>query len=153
MPQFAAGERITASKLSTTRLQVACDSALVVTTTTTDVPGMTITIVTTRDNVSCEALGTLDIQAVGADPLTGTVVGQLDIDGVKPTNQIIWDAGTNSTTTDGARNQPSQSWVFVLASAGSHTIKIMANRVAGTAGDAQVQAIHSTLRLVVEDHV
>lgn len=153
MVQWAAGERITASKLSTTRLTAACDLALLVTTVATDVSGMTITFTTTRDDVTVDALAFLDAVTVGADPVTGTLVGELLVDSAAQPAQILWNAGTDATPNDGNRATVGQSWTVTLASAGSHTIKVRASRVAGTAGDLSINAIHSTLKLTVEDHV
>lgn len=153
MVQWNAGQRVTASKLSTTRLYTACDASLTVTTVITDVSGLSLTFTTTRDNVTVDAIAFLDAEAVGADPLTGVLVGRLDVDDVEESAQIIWDAGANNTTADDMRTMVGQSWVFTLASAGSHTVKIVANRVGGTAGDLRINAVHSTLKLVVEDNV
>lgn len=153
MAQWAAGERITASKLSTTRRDVAAGSALLITTTPTDVPDLTLTFTTTRANVDVHVIAFLDVATVGADPVTGTLVGELMVDGNAESAQILWNAGTDATPHDGGRSTVGQSWNVTLASAGSHTLKIRASRVAGTAGDLTTNAIHSTMTLTVEDHI
>lgn len=152
MVQWAAGDRVTASKLSTTRLSAAASALLVVTTTPTDVTDLTITITTTRANVDVQAHGVLDAEALNTTP--GVVVGQLLVDGNAQTAQILWKAGANGNAANtGARVTVGQNWTFTLATAGSHTIKIQASMVGGTAAHARVNALHSTLNLVVEDHV
>jgi hypothetical protein len=153
MVQWFAGQHITAGKLSTTHLQADCNATLTVDTTVADVSGMSLTFVTTRDNVTCDVWASLDVQAVGADPLTGALVGRLDVDGSEEARQLIWNAGTNNTTADEQRSTPAQTWTVTLASAGNHTIKVRANRSGGTAGDLQVRAPHSTLKVNVEDNV
>lgn len=153
MVQWAAGERITASKLSTTRLRAVCGTALTVTTVATDIADMTLTFTTTRTNVNVHALAFLDAATVGADPVTGTLVGELVVDGNAESAQVLWSAGTDATPNDGNRAMVGQSWVVTLATAGSHTLKMRASRVAGTAGDLVINAVHSTLTLAVEDSV
>lgn len=153
MVQWAAGDRVTASKLSTTRVMAVCSAALLVTTTATDLTDLTSTFTTTRANVDVHVLGVLDAITIGADPVTGTLVGELVVDGSAQAAQILWNAGTDATPNDGNRATVSQSWLVTLASAGSHTIKMRASRVAGTAGDLNVNATHSTMSLTIEDNV
>lgn len=153
MVQWNAGQRVTASKLSTTRLEATCDTTLTVTTVVTDVSGLSITFTTTRDNVAARATCYLDCNAIGVDPLTGLLIARLNVDGGEETANCLWNAGSNNTTADNLRSPASQGWDFTLASAGSHTVKIVANRSGGTAGDLNIEAVHSTLQLTVEDHV
>jgi len=153
MVQWAAGERITASKLSTTRISAACDAGFTPGTSVADISGMTITFTTTRANVVVHAIAVLDAEALTTTPSTGTLVGELLVDGSAQSAQILWNAGVAAASNDDARGPGVQSWLVTLASAGSHTLKMRGSRVGGTASHMRVNAIHSTLTLTVEDSV
>lgn len=152
--KWNAGERITAGRLSITRQWLTASAGIAsVTTTATDIPGITHTFTTTRDNVDVEARAVVDAEAIGADPLTGALVVELNVDGVAEGEQLVWNAGTNNTTADGMREATPQQWLVTLTTAGSHTIKLTARRSGGTADDLAVRTTHTNLMLVIEDNV
>lgn len=152
--KWNAGERITAGRLSVSRVWLTASSAIAsVTTTVTDIPGLSHTFTTTRDNVDVVASALIDAEAVGVDPLTGALVGELYVDGVAEGEQLVWNAGTNNTTADAMREGTSQQWLVTLTSAGSHTIKLTARRSGGTADDLTVRTTHTNLMLTIEDNV
>lgn len=145
MAKFAAGERITASKLSTTHMQAAATEALAPTSTTVDLVGAVLTFNTTRNQVVVRISGVADVDGNG--PNTGTIVVLCSVDGVDQPQQILW-AGTDSQQ----RATVTQNWVATLATAGPHTLKLRARRSGGVDG-ATIQALHTTITALIEDNV
>lgn len=109
-----------------------------------DVTGVTLTFSTLKANAICYAEIILDVETDISS--AGPAVGRLNIDGADQTDaQAIFNGGN---TTAGTRSTVSNRKRIVLASAGSHTIKMRAN--SGTASQGHtLLASHTRLNVQV----
>lgn len=147
MAQWAAGERVTASKLSTTWRRASADAILALTPTETDIPGATITFTTTRDNVKVTVWGVFDVESIGI-AANGVVLGLLSVDGVSQTATATWQG-------DGDENRQTvtQVWTVDAGFAGEHTIKLRGDQVGGADGENRINPTHTTITAEIEDNV
>lgn len=88
-----------------------------------DVTGCVLTFTTVQANVQCSITGVFDYMNTAAG-LTNTFVGTCMVDGVSQSAQAI---GSQN-----GRTMLTQTWATVLASPGSHTIKLRAAVTSGT---------------------
>lgn len=146
MVQWLAGQRVTASKLSTTRLYAASDADLNLTTTEADVSGATLTFTTTRANVKVTVIAVFDIGAVSTDPGAGQ--GKVNVDGANQSQDAVHRPSVNAQ-----RAAVTSTHVVTLVSAGSHTIKLRGVVAGGTANHVRIRATHTTIQCIVEDNV
>ncbi|WP_411118980.1 hypothetical protein [Streptomyces sp. 058-1L] len=150
MPVWA-GQIITAGQLNrmqpSTHLATA-DTNLVRNNTTAaaDIPGATVTVVTTVANAVYTVTGTFDVQigATGA----GNMVGYLHVDGSA-------DAGVAAKRMDQVtRDTIAQLWRGTLATAGSHTFKLVGQTSVATASAGNIFTSGSTkLALTISEPV
>lgn len=121
---------------ATRQAQVNCSSGLTVTTTGTDVPGLTTPIVSSSAGDVFLAQVVLDVRATGAN--TQTLVANLLVAGVSQSSQLI-----AMFPTSGIRGTLTQTYIVTGLAAGSHTFKVQANLTG--AGSYIVNASHSRL--------
>jgi hypothetical protein len=134
----------TSTDLANSAIARASD-ALTLTTTTTDVPGASLTITTQMPNTVVVVTAFFDLAASNT---TGTdvAVGSLDVDGVSMTGAIIYQMQVAGVSAH--RLTAGQQWRVTLADAGDHTLKLRASRTANTAGTFVVQSTHTTLAVL-----
>lgn len=122
------------------------NSALTLTTTYQDVPNATETFTTVNANAKALAIGVFDFSVTAAIGASGLALGQLVVDGVAITNEnAILDANQV------IRGTVMQSWVVDLPAAGSHTLKLQAQKNINAGAVAMSASAHSTLNVVVFD--
>lgn len=130
---ISAGEIISAgrvARLQTAIASMAATSALAMTDTTeTDIPGASVTIVTTANNATYKVVATFDASVTTTNATT-LMIGKLQVDGVSQTGTAIFAMDTALRATVVA------TWTGTLATAGSHTFKLRGNLSAGAAGTA-----------------
>lgn len=135
-----AGDIIRATDLSnmtgTDALSASATSTLVLTTTMTDIAGTSVTFSTTAANAVVLITVSADVQ-VTAFTSSGTVVMELWVDGSAQTRQTLFAVLANA-----ARASVSNTYRLVLATAGSHTILLRANKTGGT-NTVQVTSPHT----------
>lgn len=139
-----AGETIAASDIPViTSYNVIQSAALTLTTTFTDVTGVTQTFSTSRANATAVVFATCDFfitVAIGAGGLTG---GQVVVDGVAQAGQADLNANIANRGTAGV------VWTGTLASSGSHTIKLQARKTIN-AGTAAIETQTKMVIMVIE---
>lgn len=146
MAEWAAGERLTASKLSTTTLQAAADAILAVTTTVTDIPGATISFTATRDDVLVRVVGVFDCETLGTTA-AGIIVARANMDGAEPVGRATFQGQGGEV-----RGTVTQTWLFTVDQ-GPHTVKLRAARSGGVDGDTRINPTHTTITAIIEDNV
>lgn len=148
MAEWAAGERLTASKLSTTHRQVAAAGLLTPTDTYQDIPGASIAFTTTRPNVIVRATAVADCEGVPGTTNSGVIIVVVDLDGVNQgPQQCLYSADA-----DIPRATVTQTWIATV-SQGPHVMKLEARRSGGIADQIRINSIHTTLTLMIEDNV
>ncbi|MFE2021292.1 hypothetical protein ACFW9O_24920 [Streptomyces sp. NPDC059499] len=123
-----AGGIVTAGQLA--RMQPVVNEAtgssnLALTTTEADVAGATITLTTTTANARYVVTGTFVFDITSAT--TALAEGILHVDGVQASGNARW---SGEVTTD--FGTAAQQWSGILASAGSHTLKLRGVMSSGT---------------------
>lgn len=146
MVAWLAGQRVTASKLSVTTLQAAASSALLPTTTETDIPGATLTFTTTRSNVQVTVIAVADIESIGV-AADGIVVVRLDLNGFARSEQVLWQGNGDEN-----RSTCAGVWEFTLTQ-GTHTVKLTGDRSGGADGENRINSVHTTITAIIEDAV
>lgn len=124
--------------------QALCTTQLDLTTSDVDVPGATVTIVTTKPNAKYRVDGSFYMSAVTGG--TGVATGKLAIDGVNQTANANW-TGVDTV----ARGTPAQAWQGTLAAAGSHVFKLRASQsaVGGGNGAFRVNTTGTAIAVMV----
>lgn len=143
-----AGMRLTEQRLNQLRPEVYSavgTGDLVVTATTTVVPGAEVTI-TTGANARLIVDGSVNF-LVGGVALTASSYcsAQLVLDGVTQPGFARW-----GDTVAGSQGSPSKQWDLTGLSAGSHTIRLSAART--SAGTGTVTAVGSNSSVIVSVH-
>jgi len=95
---------------------------LQVITTTTDIPGASITVVTTEANAIAEVTADFDWDLT-ANPSSNFNYGLLYVDGTDQNHPAIFNMWSSLCRIPGSKN-----WLVTLAAAGSHTLKLRARR-------------------------
>lgn len=114
----------------------------------TDVPGATITFDTETDNAVYVAEGNFDMDWQGAAAAGAVMIGRLSVDGVIATGDVNVEqaAGANGDRLGGA----TRTWRGTLATAGSHTIKLVASV---PDADQRVTSPHTGLTVTIYEVV
>jgi len=134
-----AGERA-ARVWPPTTIEAQANAALTLSTTATLVAGTSDTFTTSIPNALALVTGTFDFDATVLG--FGVAVGELQLDGATAPGQAIY--GPSAT----GRQTVSQTWVLAIATAGSHTLRLMASKtVAG--GTVVANNIHTTLSFLI----
>lgn len=102
----------------------AASSNLTPTTTTTDIPGATVTITTQVANTKVFVAASLDCQVQN---MSDAIIALLNVDGVDQGSPQVLFGGSVAAAAF-IRGSQAQSWVITLASAGSHTLKLRGAR-------------------------
>jgi len=110
-----------------------------------DIGGMTRTFTTLNNNAKALVIGVVDFSVTTAIGATGLCLAQLLVDGVADPSLVVLDANQVIRAT------VLNSWVVDLATAGSHTIKMQAEKSIN-AGVAVVPATHPGLLILLFDH-
>jgi hypothetical protein len=141
MPIFASGMRLTPARLN--RLQPATyfvvgSGSVAASQTNADVPSASITVTTAMPNAVYTAEAVWDVDLSGAT--TATWVGRINVDGslVTPLATYAAEVATDRATVP-------QSYRGTLATAGSHTIKL----VTTTGASQTVQGVNCSLLVVI----
>lgn len=120
----------------------AASGALTTSTTDTDVPGASVTVVTARANAVAIIHGVYDITC-SAFTTAGVGVGMCMVDGVLQTAQALFQpsvAGQRATVT--------QQWVVNLGASGSKVVKLQGRKTGGT-NTITINANYTTLGVLV----
>lgn len=118
-------------------------SAYPLTTTITDIPGMSWTFTTLRSGALAIVTYSGDFLTGGSSAGTGTM--RLNVDAADVAScQAIFNAGN---TTAGSRSTSGNQAFITLGGAGSHTIKARGNLVG--AGPITLQALHTTMNIQI----
>lgn len=113
-------------------------AATTLTTTMSDIPGASTTIVTTLPNTKALVIWSPDFQCMAAS--TATPYSVVAVDGVdQPQNAVFTPGGTAAV---GARSTPCNAFGINLATVGSHTFKLRA-AVSSTNGTWRVNNLTS----------
>lgn len=139
MTTYKAGQVLTADDLNQSvrgAAQARASGALTVTTTVADAPGATITVTTTEANAVAFVTGVFDVSNAGNDVFVGALV----VDGATQSGQAIASGADRKTV--------SQTWIVTLATAGSHTLKLQANK-AGSTASVTLNSTHTTITALV----
>ncbi len=122
---FSAGQTITAAQLN--RIQplprvARATGNLTLTTSVQDVPGATITVSTSAANAIYVVTGVFDcdVTSYSGDP---AILGGLYVDGAGVTGSAVWLGRATAWRVTAAG-----TWSGTLASSGSHTLKLVANK-------------------------
>lgn len=116
---------------------------LTLSTSVQDVPGCTLTFSVAGAHAFVMVVGTFDFQP-SVSSAGNNAVGYLTVDGSARSQQAIWtDNGANS------RDTTPQSWIVPVA-AGSHTVKLQANKT-GAGGTHTANSPHTTMTILVVD--
>lgn len=112
-----------------------------------DIPGATVTFETETDNAVYVAHGDFDMDWNGAAAATLIQFGSLSVDGVLQTREAY---GEQAAGANGDRIPAARTWYGTLATAGSHTIKLV-----GTVPDAdqRINSPHSALTVTIHEVV
>ncbi|MGW5352198.1 hypothetical protein ACWERV_17015 [Streptomyces sp. NPDC004031] len=142
---FLAGETVTADRLN--RLQptvyFAIGSGMVVgAQTNADVPSATITLTTQTAGATYTAECVWDVDLTGATTATGTARMMLDGTAQPPLAVFGQEVATDRLTT-------AQNYSGTLATAGSHTFKL----VASPAANQQIQGVNSSIKVTIYEVV
>lgn len=146
---FLAGETITAGKLNRiqpTPYEEPCTAALTVTTATyADITGCSITLTTAAANAvyMAEAVFDANVTVVSG---TSLMVGRLLVDGVTDSGIAVYAMDTTDRATIAMR------WRGLLASAGSHTLKLQGAN-SGAAGTGVFQQDDTKLQVTIYEVV
>jgi hypothetical protein len=125
-----------------TNLTAAATAALTLTTTITDVPGAFATFSTTNPNAWAIVHTAWDFSVASTG--TSTMTGDLSVDGVLAGPQgILSMASTTRATVH-------QVYVASLASAGSHTLRLRAQR--GASGTGNCNSTHTRMVILLFDY-
>jgi hypothetical protein len=123
---------------------VRATAPLVLTTVFADLTGVTWTFTTLHANAVCQATGWIDNTVAVAIGGGGVTIGELVVDGVNQTGEILGDAASVNRSTVG------QSWTVTLAAAGAHTIKLQ-GRKSINAGTVTANSAHTSVTATVYD--
>lgn len=144
-----AGQRITAGSLN--RLQPTTYAAVataatgnIVSTTQTDVPGLSVTVVTTTANATYDVVGTFDVLP-GATSASIYAFGFLVIDGIAD-----FGVGIHGLTNLN-RDIATQTWHGTLGAAGSHTLKLTAALSGALGTGVTVRAQNSKIAVMITE--
>jgi hypothetical protein len=147
---ISSGQVVTAedlNRLKPTTYRAVASANLVGIVADTDITGATITLTTETDNAVFVCTGVFDMDWQGAAAVANVIVGKLFVDGVQETAQALAEqaAGAN-----GDRISTSQTWRGTLATAGSHTLKLV-----GTVPDAdqKINSTHTTITVTIYEVV
>lgn len=113
----------------------------------TDVTGATVTFTTETDNAVYVANGSFGTDYNGPAAAGLFIRGKLSVDGVIQTGEAQTEQAGGNT---GDRLTPSQVWRGTLATAGSHTIKLVASV---NDADQRVLADHTALAVTIHEVV
>lgn len=142
---YAAGNRITAARTNNlqTRVFYAIGSGTVAASqTNVDVTDATVTFTTLTDNATYAAFCVWDYNAAGTPAATSTA--RLAIDGASQSPLATFNA-TGATE----RNTVAQNYSGTVASAGSHTFKLIAT----TSTNTTVQGVNCSILVLIEEVV
>ncbi len=142
---IAPGEIAYAADVATIRLaQATATGNVALTVTPADVPGATLTVVTTRPTTMAQISATFDFQATGITPTFA--VGVINIDGVDVVNpQALWN---QSGTAVDARITAATSSTATLTP-GSHIVKLRVFRSGGADGQIRTNSLHTQISAIV----
>ena len=142
---IAPGEVAYAADVATHQLvQATATGSLTLVSEAADVPGATVTVVTTRPNAHALIIATVDFQSLATGATTGVVT--INVDGVDVGPQAICN---QSNVAAGLRVTAATSYVAPLASPGSHVIKLRGSRATGTDGALRINSLHTQLTVLV----
>nr|MDT0658020.1 hypothetical protein [Micromonospora sp. DSM 115978] len=144
-----AGEIVSAGRLGAlqpTTYYAVCTTDLVAGNTDQDVVGATVTFDTVFDNAVYVAEAVFDMDGVTSGS-TSVCIGMLNVDGVTDSAQALSQVGSASAS---SRVTAAQRWHGTLASAGSHTIKLMGTT---PSGGVKINAVHTTLTVTTYEAV
>lgn len=125
------------------RLLQAQANANLALTTPTDIPGATLTVVTTQPDAVVLIAVSADFQATGATAATGCVVANIDGADVGP--QALFN---HQSAGSGARVTAATMCVATIASTGSHVIKLRGFQASG-ATMIRTNATHTQLSVLL----
>ena len=140
---FAAGNKITTDRLNrlqTTIYHAIGSGTVVGAATNSDVTDATVTFTTTADDATYAAVGVWDVDWTSSTTSTGTA--RVDVDGSPQTPLATFGA---QVSTD--RTTVSQTYSGTLATAGSHTIKLIASPASGQT----IQGVNSSILVFVQE--
>lgn len=151
---FSAGQIVTAQQLN--RLQPVSYQAIASTdrtgtVTNQDVLGASITLTTETNSAVYVATGTFDFDVVSGQTLavTASWSGGLAVDGTVQTARAL----VNSDGTGTQRFEASKEWRGTLATAGSHTLKLVTTHSGADSVDCVTRSIHSVITVVIYEIV
>jgi hypothetical protein len=143
-----AGEIVSAGRLGLlqpTTYDAACTSALTVGTAEADVVGASITFTTAGANAIYVVEGIFDV-IVDAAAAGTNVLGRCAVDGASLGASAVYEMNAPD------RGPANQIWRGTLASAGSHTIKLLGNKSTAS-GVARILNINTTIHLTIYEVV
>lgn len=145
---FAALQKVRVTQLNNlivTTYEAECDSTLTLSTTSTNVSGTAITVVTTTNGARWRAWGTFDARAFTGG--AAVMQGRLEVDGVEEGREAIMNGAST-----GDRATIGQTWSGTIPSAGSITIRLRGVKSANV-GTLRFEAVHTSLLVEVQEVV
>lgn len=138
------GMRLTPARLNVQQFEVNLGTAYPLTTTHTDLPGVTLNVVTVNPNQAWQVTWSGDWNLTTAGSLTGVLSLVVDNVAWNP-REAVWNPANVAA---GQRETEGQTASGVFATPGTHNFKLRASRI-GASGAATLGVGHTGMTVIV----